>query len=155
MIEVSSAAFFFDTVKSPVGVFCGRMRASMDESPSRNDSATTGDFSARKATQFLFVRLVASLLAVELAFTLALLAGAGLMTRSFMSLYRADLVIDATTVLSTRIVLPPARYPTPDAQTAFFRQLEEQLGGLSPIGAAAFANTVPTLHPILLERPLD
>ena len=88
-------------------------------------------------------RLVASLLAVELAFTLVLLAGAGLMTRSFLSLYRADLVIDPTNVLSTRIALPPARYPTPEAQTAFFRQLEEQLGGLSTIGAAAFADTVP------------
>ena len=88
-------------------------------------------------------RLVTGLLAVELAFTLVVLAGAGLMTRSFMSLYRADLVIDPTHVLSTRIALPPARYPTPEAQTAFFRQLEEQLGGLSTIGAAAFANTVP------------
>ena len=88
-------------------------------------------------------RLVASLLAVELAFTLVLLAGAGLMTRSFLSLYRADLVIDPTNVLSTRIALRPARYPTPEAQTAFFRQLAEQLGGLSTIGAAAFADTVP------------
>ena len=88
-------------------------------------------------------RLVAGLLAVELAFTLVVLAAAGLMTRSFMSLYRADLVIDPTDVLSTRIALPPARYPTPEAQTAFFRQLEEQLGGLSAIGAAAFADTLP------------
>ena len=88
-------------------------------------------------------RLAASLVAVELAFTLVVLAGAGLMTRSFMSLYRADLVIDPTNVVSTRIALPPARYPTPEAQTAFFRQLEEQLGGLSTIGAAAVADTVP------------
>ena len=88
-------------------------------------------------------RLVAGLLAVELAFTLVVLAGAGLMTRSFMSLYRADLVIDPSNVLSTRITLPSARYPTPEGQTAFFRQLEEQLGGLSTIDAAAFADTVP------------
>ncbi len=88
-------------------------------------------------------RFVAGLLAVELAFTLVVLAGAGLMTRSFMSLYRADLVIDPTNVLSTRIRLAPERYPTPGARAAFFRQLEEQLGGLSTIGAAAFANTVP------------
>ena len=54
-----------------------------------------------------------------------------------------DLVIDPTNVLSTQIRLPPERYPTPEAQTAFFRQLEEQLGGLPTIGAAAFANAVP------------
>ena len=100
-------------------------------------------------------RLVASLLAVELAFTLVLLAGAGLMTRSFLSLYRADLVIDPTNVLSTRIELPLARYPTPEAQTAFFRQLEEQLGGLSTIGAAAFANTVPFIGAPRRELSID
>ena len=100
-------------------------------------------------------RLVASLLAVELAFTLVVLAGAGLMTRSFLSLYRADLVIDPTNVLSTRIALPPARYPTPEAQTAFFRQLEEQLGGLSTIGAAAFANTVPFIGAPRRELSID
>ena len=88
-------------------------------------------------------RLVAGLLAAELAFTLVVLAGAGLMTRSFMSLYRADLVIDPTNVLSTQIRLAPERYPTPEARAAFFRQLEEHLGGLSTIGAAAFANAVP------------
>ena len=100
-------------------------------------------------------RLVTSLLAVELAFTLVLLAGAGLMTRSFMSLYRADLVVDPTNVLSTRIALPPARYPTPEAQTAFFRQLEEQLGGLSTIGAAAFADTVPFIGAARRELSVD
>ena len=100
-------------------------------------------------------RLVASLLAVELAFTLVLLAGAGLMTRSFLSLYRADLVIDPTNVLSTRISLPPARYPTPAAQTAFFRQLEEQLGGLSSIDAAAFADTVPFIGAPRRELSVD
>ena len=100
-------------------------------------------------------RLVTSLLAVELAFTLVLLAGAGLMTRSFMSLYRADLVIDPTNVLSTRIALPPARYPTAEAQTALFRQLEEQLGGLATIGAAAFANTVPFIGAPRRELSVD
>ena len=45
------------------------------------------------------------------------------------------------------IRLPPERYPTPEAQTAFFRQLEEQLGGLPTIGAAAFANAVPSSAP--------
>ncbi len=100
-------------------------------------------------------RLVTSLLAVELAFTLVLLAGAGLMTRSFMSLYRADLMVDPTNVLSTRIALPPARYPTPEAQTAFFRQLEEQLGGLSTIGAAAFADTVPFIGAPRRELSVD
>jgi putative ABC transport system permease protein len=88
-------------------------------------------------------RLVRGLLAVELAFTLVLLAGAGLMMRSFMTLYRADLVIDPTNVLSMRIALPLQRYQTRETQTAFFQRLEEQLGSVSVVRSVALANAVP------------
>jgi putative ABC transport system permease protein len=88
-------------------------------------------------------RLVSGLLTVELAFTLVLLAGAGLMMRSFMTLYRADLVIDPTNVLSMRIALPLQRYQTREAQTAFFQRLEEQLGSVSVVRSVALANAVP------------
>jgi len=43
-------------------------------------------------------RLTTALLTVELALTLVLLAGAGLMMRSFLAVYRADSVVDATRV---------------------------------------------------------
>ena len=60
-----------------------------------------------------------------------------------MSLYRADLVIDPTNVLSMRIALPLQRYQTREAQTTFFQQLEEQLGRVSIVRSVALANTVP------------
>ena len=44
-------------------------------------------------------RWTTGLLIAELALTLVLLAGAGLMMRSFLAVYRADLVVDATHVV--------------------------------------------------------
>jgi hypothetical protein len=44
-------------------------------------------------------RWTTGLLVAELALTLILLAGAGLMMRSFLAVYRADLAVDATVVL--------------------------------------------------------
>ena len=51
-------------------------------------------------------RWTQALVAAELALTLILLAGAGLMVRSFLALYRADRLIDASQVLTVRVELP-------------------------------------------------
>jgi putative ABC transport system permease protein len=88
-------------------------------------------------------RLMSGLLAVELAFTMVLLAGAALMTQGFVSLYRADLVIDPSDVLFTRLALPPQRYPTAEIQSAFFDRLEQRLGAISRIESTAIASDVP------------
>ena len=49
-------------------------------------------------------RLTTVLLTVELALTLVLLAGAGLMMRSFLAVYRADSIVDAARVLTMPVV---------------------------------------------------
>ena len=55
-------------------------------------------------------RLTTVLLTVELALTLVLLAGAGLMVRSFLAVYRADSIVDAARVLTMPISLSNAKY---------------------------------------------
>ena len=88
-------------------------------------------------------RLMSGLLAVELAFTMVLLAGAAVTTRGFVSLYRADLVIDPSEVVFTRLALPERRYPTVESQATFFEGLEERLGGVSRIESSTIASAVP------------
>ena len=56
-------------------------------------------------------RLTTALLTVELALTLVLLAGAGLMMRSFLAVYRADSVVDATRVVTMPLSLPSREVP--------------------------------------------
>ena len=53
-------------------------------------------------------RWTQALLVAELAITVTLLAGAGLLVRSFLAVYGADQVIDASHVLTMEIALPEA-----------------------------------------------
>ena len=55
-------------------------------------------------------RLTTVLLTVEVALTLVLLAGAGLMMRSFLAVYRADSIVDATRVVTMPVSLPGEKY---------------------------------------------
>jgi predicted permease len=88
-------------------------------------------------------RLTTALLTVELAATLVLLAGAGLMMRSFLALYRADSVVDATHVLTMPLSLPSEKYQTPEQRAAAYQRVEERLEGMPGVSSTAFANVVP------------
>ena len=82
------------------------------------------------------------LLGIELAFTLVLLAGAGLMMRSFLALHRADRVVDGSQVVAMGLTLPVQRYPR-EQWTVFYDRLMERLQGISPIASASLTSNVP------------
>jgi putative ABC transport system permease protein len=84
-----------------------------------------------------------ALLIAELALTLVLLAGAGLMMRSFLAVYRADRVVDAAHVVAMPLTLQGAKYQTPEQRTAFYQSLEERVRAIPGVSSAAFANVVP------------
>ena len=56
-------------------------------------------------------RWTGALIVVNLALTLVLLAGAGFMMRSFMAMYRLDLGIDTSRLLTMQMALPIAEVP--------------------------------------------
>jgi putative ABC transport system permease protein len=64
----------------------------------------------------------------ELALTLALLAGAGFMMRNFLTLYRLDIGVDTSRLLTMSLVLPDAKYPAADQRLAFYQQVQDRLG---------------------------
>jgi putative ABC transport system permease protein len=88
-------------------------------------------------------RLTTALLSVELALTLVLLAGAGLMMRSFLAIYRADSVVDATRVATMPVSLPDEKFPTPEQRTAAYQRLVERVDGIPGVSSTAFASAVP------------
>jgi putative ABC transport system permease protein len=88
-------------------------------------------------------RWTTGLLIAELALTLVLLAGAGLMMRSFLAVYRADLVVDATHVMLTPVTLSIQKYQTPEQRRAFYRRVVERVSAIPGVSSAAFANVVP------------
>jgi putative ABC transport system permease protein len=88
-------------------------------------------------------RWTSVLIVAEVALTLVLLAGAGLMMRSFLVLYRLDLGIDTSHLLTMRLALPNQKYGTPDLRRAFYERLEARLAGAGGITAASMTTNMP------------
>ena len=84
-----------------------------------------------------------ALLAAEVALSLALLVGAGLMVRSLVALNRVDLGFEPSGVLAANISFPRAAYPTKASELAFFEAAVERLRRAPGIQQAAFATGLP------------
>ena len=88
-------------------------------------------------------RWTSTLVVVEVALTLVLLAGAGFMMRSFMTLYAMDVGVDTSRLLTMTITMPLTKYPRQDARVALIRQVEERLRGVSALQSVAMTTNVP------------
>jgi len=90
--------------------------------------------------------LSALLVVIEMALAMMLLAGAGLMTRSFLNIYNADLGVQAANVLTAELRLPLDRYPGAQAQVAFFGQLLARLKSIPGVDSVALSDSLPGLY---------
>jgi len=88
-------------------------------------------------------RLQDALVVVQVAVALVLLTGAGLLVKSFDHFRRMDLGFQPVGVLTSQVLLPTDRYPTPERQIAFVARLVEQLAAQPGVGAASASSTVP------------
>lgn len=79
----------------------------------------------------------------EVALSLLLLAGAGLLLRSFMELRRIDLGFDSSRVLTLRLALPVSEYPDTTSVTTFYRQLVGRVNELPGVESAAAVRVLP------------
>jgi len=83
------------------------------------------------------------LLAVQVALALMLLAGSGFLLRSFIAVYQADSVVDASRVVTMPVALPSERFATRAQRTAAYQVLDERIKAIAGVSATAFANVVP------------
>jgi predicted permease len=88
-------------------------------------------------------RFGTAMVLTELTLTTTLLIGAGLMGRSFITLYSADLGIRTDDAMTMRLRLPDPKYASPDARRAFFDRLEARLEAIPGVQATAVTNGVP------------
>ena len=79
----------------------------------------------------------------EVALAVVLLAGAGVMTRSFLNIYNADLGIHTENVLTAFLSLPDVRYPGADEQVAFFDRLKSRVETAPGVDSVAMVDTLP------------
>lgn len=89
-------------------------------------------------------RLRGVLVAGQIALCVSLLAGAGLLARSLWAMTSAPIGFESDGVLTANLQLPPSRYRTVEAVMNFHSQLEERLGALPGVVAAASTSELPT-----------
>jgi putative ABC transport system permease protein len=87
--------------------------------------------------------LRSSLVVVEITLSLVLLAGAGLMVRSFFELLRADLGVAAGNVMTLEVSPSRDKYPEPGQRIEFYERLLERVSNLPGVSAAAAVNFIP------------
>jgi predicted permease len=91
-------------------------------------------------------RVRSCLIAFEVAGSMALLVGCGLMIRSVVNLVRTDLGFPTAHVMRARIVLPARTYPDGPSLLRFYERLTGQLATLS-LGPTALTNLPAFFEP--------
>ena len=90
------------------------------------------------------VRTRRALIVCEVALSLVLLMGAGVMLRSLAALRGVDAGIDPRNVLTMNVSLPDTRYETPAKRTAFFDALLERIRALPGVQTASAIDDLPS-----------
>ena len=88
-------------------------------------------------------RLRSGLVVAEVAISLLLLVGTGLMIRTFLAVAAVDAGFDPARVLAAHLTLPSARYAEDDRLRSFHRQLLERLRALPGVESASTVLTLP------------
>jgi putative ABC transport system permease protein len=85
-----------------------------------------------------------SLLVVsEIAMSLVLLVGAGLMIQSFLRLRQVNIGLNPKNVLTATLLLPRAKYTDEAQRAVFFKQLIERVRSLPGVEVASATGTLP------------
>jgi putative ABC transport system permease protein len=85
----------------------------------------------------------AMLLSTEIALSLVLLVGAGLLIRSLVKLYDVELGFDGREVVRFELSLPGARYDSLTTVASFYQTLEDQISALPGVEAVGSAFGAP------------
>jgi putative ABC transport system permease protein len=87
--------------------------------------------------------MASSMVVVELALTIVLLAGAGLMIRSFLKLYSLDIGAKTDHLLTMSVGLPDLKYPKPEQRQIFYESLLTRLQTIPGMQVSAIASAIP------------
>src|SRR5262249_57804112 len=89
------------------------------------------------------VRTRRVLIVCEVALSLVLLMSAGVMIQSLLALRHGDTGFDPNNVLTMRVRLVEARYPTPARRSAFFEAALQRIRALPGVEAAGTIDDLP------------
>ena len=141
-IRADSAVLAFTlTVSLLAGILFGLTPALQVSRPDLNSvlrSEGRGSTSGRGRNLFRHLLVVS-----QVALSMILLIGAGLLVRNFIQLRSASPGFEARNLLTMKLTLPPARYSTGPQMLAFYRELVRQVRNLPGVQAAAVSSALP------------
>jgi putative ABC transport system permease protein len=121
---------------------------------SRPNLETTLRSAGQAAARGSYGRLPGSLVILEVAFSVVLLVGAALMTRTLANLNAIDAGFEPDGLVVMHVALPSDRYPTDAARAAFFDTLTEKLRLVPGITDVAVSQgTPPSIGAISFGKP--
>ena len=135
-----NALLFTLMISMGTGVVFGLMPALQASKPNLNESLKEGVKGASSSGSRQRVR--GALVMAEIALSLVLLIGAGLMIRSFVAMMRDDMGFNPHSVLSFRLSPPEMRYSQAHLRD-FYDQLIKRLESLPGVMAAGGINILP------------
>ena len=121
------------------GIVFGLAPALQVSKPNLNDSLKEGS----RQTSGSSHRLRSSLVVLEVALSLMLLVGAGLLGRSFLSLLKTDPGFNPDNVITMNLVLPVAKYKEESQRAAFFQDLVQRVKANPGVESAALVSHLP------------
>ena len=131
---------FAAVVSLSTGLFFGLVPAWKASQSNFNDALKVGGRDAMGSRHRTRIRSL--LVMTEIAFSLVLLTGAGLMIGSLRNLLGVSLGFNPENVITMRLSLPEARYSI--AQTAaFYHQLQDRVRDLPGVESVAIVNQLP------------
>jgi putative ABC transport system permease protein len=88
-------------------------------------------------------RWTAGLIVFQLALTLVLLAGGGLMLRSFLTMYRMDIGIQTARLVTSGMIIPARKYPGWEDRTRFLQAIDDRFASVGGVEVASTASAIP------------
>ena len=109
----------------------------------RREIGTGANVAGRTTAGRRQTRMRSSLVIVQVALSIVLLLGAGLLMRTFVKLVGVDLGFDPKNVLVAGIAFPPQRNASADSQGTAYRQIADRLATVPGVVSVAIATSFP------------
>jgi putative ABC transport system permease protein len=142
-LQIDSRTFLFTLLVAVLtGIVAGLAPAWHFSRPNVNDTLKEG---ARGGTSSASRQRFRTLLVIaEIALSLVLLVGAGLMVKGFRALATHDMGFDRTHVLTFHVVLPEAKYRDKTGIRGYYEQALQDIQLLPGVDAAACVTSLPS-----------
>jgi putative ABC transport system permease protein len=141
-IGVDSRVLGFAVIVSVIsGVVFGLVPALQASNPNLNETlkesgkASAGNLRGR--------RIRGTLVVIEVALSLMLLVGAGLLIKSFSKLQEIDAGFNREKLLTMQLFLPPAQYPKAEDQVAFYKESLRRFSSLPGVTSVSTITQAP------------